>query len=596
MAKDFYITPPGGDPEKDKIKLSYDNRYKLGIEMYRGYNIPYNLANDKFFKWRETVAPVWTPVQSGGYNYVDKLEFSTSGGAYSDFGIVYWNLAGVPQSFTKSYYAQSDFIHSIPDVEVGRQYEITGACTLRILNFSSSAYNQGMYFVSRNRNGNTYNDVKATIKTIPFTVEAKAISESNFTASISEASMLVSEHDLDWSEWSNFSPYGLFYLWIMPNKYRAWSRGILTTDTKNKQLVYFVDEIKITSVREKKYTPNTDDGYLDVGLYNSNPNKNCRLARIIDAAPSWLQEDYFNGKLKINGEVQKYAKLGVAPFGQALTSIWSPGSYTMTVSTDGSCKLSDGSYISYPGEYLKIITAVLCGGGGSGGSHGLNMYNLVSYPWYSHGGSGGGAGNTCCCTFKLDYSKNASYSIVVGAGGAESGKKKNGKSGGTTSITFSSNSYIKAGGGSGGKCWNDEGESAAKSRTSAGTCDCKNNYPILEYKDFGGGQGGSSVGGNDDSVGGSTTTANTYAMTPSGSYITLTGRSGGAADGYNNNDHGSGGGGGASYFGNGGRGGKTTEYGPSSGGTGAGGGGGGGNDTGGYSGAAGGNGVIRFYY
>ncbi len=602
--------------------LNYDNRDKLGIEILKGDNIPSNLAPDQFFKWKESSSSLinMSSTDNSFFENNHILNFNTGGtqyeswvGYYSNKRKIYFNnnsIHAVTKSVSPEYFAWTSLKHSINNIIVNKTYKITGSYILRYGFVNNTFANRDdNYVFSISRKG-AFEDNKI-VKS--FSIEITAISDDYYDNTIWKSKPsdpniysenIIAKEDviagLGHYVYEVRSSFGLFYMWLTPSEIKIFDRGVrsIQDNYNNGSDTFFIDEIVIDSIKEKRYVPNKNDGLLDIGLYNPDPSKNCRLVPIPSTCIDLLKDDYFNEMLKITEneitEKQKYAKRGYAPIGKSLYTL-DPGTYTFR----RKLVIDNKTQTSYHDTYItnsngirvvtlsdknnvrNIFTIKMCAGGGGGG-HGSGGY----------GGAGAGGGGGASAIIALDISNwNPLYEfdLFVGTGGAggPSGDA-NGKTGGFTEIRNKTEDYhiIRCGGGGGGGYgyynWGTKhGDGGIGGMVDEDVSQFKYTgiSAVLLYE----------ANGTDGTNGGEGKANDITSKTITGYSIISDKKITVGASGGKDSGNGAGGGGGASAFGNGANSGNN-------GGTGAGGAGGNNGGFNGHGGYAGGNGFMEFIY
>lgn len=277
------------------------------------------------------------------------------------------------------------------------------------------------------------------------------------------------------------------------------------------------ESVHVESIAQQVWIPNELDGYVDVaGLTDSGYH-----LMSLDHAPDYLKAyDAFNGKLKINGVVQRYAQRGFAPTHTLLHKVQDPGYYFIDISND---KLVLQKVDKYPNpskiesetilfDYnsetantqdipLMLNIQAVAGGGGGGGWH---KYFSWGNKFNGGGGGGGGGGFSCMCWIptlksggdKWGLADGSPHVLYIGSGGAYyDSDDSTGQSGGDVWIKFkaSDSHQITAYGGKGGN-GSDGGAGGTVSATGQ-----SNDY-FWNTQTFNGGAGGSEGGGTGGNV------------------------------------------------------------------------------------------------
>lgn len=327
-----------------------------------------------------------------------------------------------------------------------------------------------------------------------------------------------------------------------------------------------------------------DFSKIHLGMVRSSgiTDSNMHLVSTNTTAIGPANEDAFEGRLQINGVVQKYCKLGLAPLGNLLREITSPGTYYFHYKSSGEVTLENSSQstmitLSTAAQKRKLFTFVLqgAGGGGSSGQQG----NLFSG---GNNGQGGGGGGVACAMIDFRNAPTGRYRIEIGAGGSGgTSNNTNGAQGGDTQM-FTPNGTRIIGAWCGGYGTRDGG----------GWGGNYNFYDVsgINYVARNGASGGAGAG-SDRTYGDNTSAFNAFAYSITGQNLYISGHLGG---GSGSDDIG--GGGGASHFGNGGSPESGTSTSKKDGGIGAGGAGGDANNVDWWRGGHGGNGLFQVYY
>ena len=279
------------------------------------------------------------------------------------------------------------------------------------------------------------------------------------------------------------------------------------------------ESVHVQSIAQQLWIPNELDGYVDVaGLTDSGYH-----LMSLDHAPDYLKAyDAFNGKLKINGAVQRYARRGFAPTHTLLHSVSDPGYYFIDISNN---KLVLQKVDKYPNpskiesetvlfDYnsekantqdipLMLNIQAVAGGGGGGGWH--YWWAWFQDHWNGGGGGGGGGGFSCMCWIPTLKSGGDKWGLadgsphvlhISGGGGAYHDSDDSlGGEGGNVWIKFkaSDSHQITAYGGKGG-----DGSNGGAGGTVSVTGQ-SNDY-FWNTQTFNGGAGGSEEGGTGGNV------------------------------------------------------------------------------------------------
>ena len=314
---------------------------------------------------------------------------------------------------------------------------------------------------------------------------------------------------------------------------------------------------RISGVTDANYHLVSDDGNSDIALLKN--------------------QDVFEGRLKVDGNVQRYCYSGLTPRLNYLGGLYSAGTYYLWIYKNGLIQIKDGSgnvkvTLSEPNNKRYVFTFTVTGGGGGGA--GGKTYGLGGI----YGGGGGGGGGTVCFSVYLDPNElgnDSSYcgTFQVGSGGSGGGVATSGGAGGESNAVIYGRLTARGYGGEGG-VWGKNSAGGA-----GGLWYCNNEKALACIGTNG------AAGGNRNNAGGSVGSMTTGIWSINSTKLTFSGRSGGSAGGTESR----GGGGGASLFANGGNG-------TSNGSNGSGGGGGGASFGSDQSGNAGGTGDIGIWY
>ena len=261
---------------------------------------------------------------------------------------------------------------------------------------------------------------------------------------------------------------------------------------------------------------------------------------------SELNNDVFNGKLKINNVQQKYCAKGLAPLGRSLVKYTNTSSSNLTYYfyrySDGSCnvKTSDGTVLntlSTASENKRVYTFVLSGGGGGGCQGG------TGFGWWSGGGGGGGGAVIVTFYFLKNITTDIQFTLTIGYGGNGGNW---GSPGSATKISIGTTDLAVANAGNGGGRDGSGLNGGYGGTASVGTSTDVTRYRILNSITASGADGG-----HESNAGGSTPQVQVYNYTVNSNHISSIGnKSGGAKEG-GSSDSGGAGGGGASLFANG---------------------------------------------
>lgn len=187
---------------------------------------------------------------------------------------------------------------------------------------------------------------------------------------------------------------------------------------------------------------------------------------------------------------------------------------TITLTTRDFLKITSSQSVKFSGNVNTVDVTVVGGGGGGGGNDGASYSD-----GYNESGAGGGGGGYCTVQEDVSFTKEVTYSAVVGAGGtggssqssnlsagADGGQSsffgvsanggKGGMYGNHTSGAMPSTWGIGgAGNGKGGNGGRNDTSGSIVSNATSGTAGIIHGYSsFAETVQYGGGGGGSSTG------------------------------------------------------------------------------------------------------